>query len=174
MATLKQIDANRRNSQRSTGPLTPEGKHAASGNALQSGIYAEALISPGERAQDLETLTTEITIASIPPPLRPATSSTPSSATPGSSAVSPSPKPPPSTAIAPAALTTTKISATPPSSAPHQRKLFLLDAIQRRINATERNSKPSKRSNPRPSPRNPKSPKPLREIGFVSKKWLSP
>ena len=59
MATLKQIDANRRNPQRSTGPLTSEGKHAASGNALKSGIYAEALIIPGERAQDLETLTAE-------------------------------------------------------------------------------------------------------------------
>src|SRR6185437_8630502 len=40
-------------------PLTPEGKHAASANALKSGIYAEALIIPGERAQDLETLTAE-------------------------------------------------------------------------------------------------------------------
>jgi hypothetical protein len=59
MATLKQIDANRRNSQHSTGPVTPEGKQAASLNALKTGIYAESEVIFTERREDLETLTTE-------------------------------------------------------------------------------------------------------------------
>ena len=59
MATLKQIDANRRNSQRSTGPRTLEGKRAASTNALQSGIYAEKEVLPFEDASQLETLAAE-------------------------------------------------------------------------------------------------------------------
>ncbi len=57
MATLKQIDANRRNAQRSTGPITPEGKQSSSQNALQSGIYAEKEVLPFEDASQLETLT---------------------------------------------------------------------------------------------------------------------
>ncbi len=59
MSTLKQIDANRRNAQHSTGPRTPEGKRAASTNALQSGIYAEKEVLPFEDASQLETLTAE-------------------------------------------------------------------------------------------------------------------
>ena len=41
MATLKQIAANRRNAQRSTGPRSAEGKIASSRNSLRSGIYAD-------------------------------------------------------------------------------------------------------------------------------------
>ena len=41
MASLKQIAANRRNAQRSTGPRTPEGKIASSRNSFRSGIYAD-------------------------------------------------------------------------------------------------------------------------------------
>ncbi len=41
MASLKQIEANRRNAQRSTGPRTPEGKAAVCHNALATGIYAK-------------------------------------------------------------------------------------------------------------------------------------
>ena len=41
MPTLKQIAANRRNAQRSTGPRTAEGKIASSRNSLRSGIYAD-------------------------------------------------------------------------------------------------------------------------------------
>src|SRR3984893_1685170 len=57
MATLSQIEANRRNAQHSTGPRTPEGKAASSMNALQSGIHAESSIIPGEDAADLAALT---------------------------------------------------------------------------------------------------------------------
>jgi len=48
MATIKQIQANRRNAQRSTGPRTPEGKQAVRFNALTHGIRAESVIIPGE------------------------------------------------------------------------------------------------------------------------------
>jgi hypothetical protein len=57
MATLTQIEANRRNAQHSTGPRTPEGKAASSMNALKSGIDAESNVIPGEDAADLAALT---------------------------------------------------------------------------------------------------------------------
>ena len=41
MATEKQIEANRRNALKSTGPRTPEGKAISCRNALKSGIDAE-------------------------------------------------------------------------------------------------------------------------------------
>jgi len=52
MATTKQIEANRLNALRSTGPKTPEGKAASSRNALRHGLRARAVVFPGEdRAQ---------------------------------------------------------------------------------------------------------------------------
>jgi hypothetical protein len=48
MATLKQIEANRLNSQKSTGPRSPEGKAAVRFNALKSGIDAQSQVIPGE------------------------------------------------------------------------------------------------------------------------------
>jgi len=39
MASQKQIDANRRNAERSTGPRTPEGKAIVKNNALKHGLY---------------------------------------------------------------------------------------------------------------------------------------
>jgi hypothetical protein len=48
MASQKQIDANRANAQRSTGPKTPEGKAASSLNALKHGLTAELAVIPGE------------------------------------------------------------------------------------------------------------------------------
>ena len=59
MATQKQIDANRRNAQKSTGPTTPEGKAAVAMNALKTGIHAKSAIIKGEHPDDLETLTRE-------------------------------------------------------------------------------------------------------------------
>ena len=59
MATERQIEANRRNSQSSTGPRTPEGKSASRFNALKSGIDAQALVIPGEDPAELEALTDE-------------------------------------------------------------------------------------------------------------------
>ena len=59
MATERQIEANRRNSQSSTGPRTPEGKSASRFNALKSGIDAQSLVIPGEDPAGLEALTDE-------------------------------------------------------------------------------------------------------------------
>jgi hypothetical protein len=59
MATLKQIDANRQNAQRSTGPRTPEGKAASRFNALKSGIDAQTQVIPGEDPAQLEVLLAE-------------------------------------------------------------------------------------------------------------------
>src|ERR1700719_1901456 len=59
MATIKQIEANRLNSQKSTGPRSVEGKARSSQNALKSGIDAESLIIHGEDRAALECLTQE-------------------------------------------------------------------------------------------------------------------
>ena len=58
MATLNQIEANRRNSQLSTGPRTPEGKSVSRFNALKSGINAKAQVIPGEDPAELQAVTT--------------------------------------------------------------------------------------------------------------------
>ena len=60
MATLKQIAANRRNAQRSTGPRTPEGKSASSRNSFRTGIYAAAeAVLPAEDPEALAALAAE-------------------------------------------------------------------------------------------------------------------
>jgi hypothetical protein len=48
MATAAQINANRLNAQKSTGPRTVEGKAASSLNALKHGADAASIILPGE------------------------------------------------------------------------------------------------------------------------------
>src|SRR5579859_7940536 len=56
MATLKQFEANRRNSQKSTGPTTPEGKSAVSMNALRHGLRARTVVLPGENPTEFHQL----------------------------------------------------------------------------------------------------------------------
>lgn len=56
MATEKQIAANRRNAQRSTGPRTPTGKARSSRNALKHGILSRELIEEGESVEELAEL----------------------------------------------------------------------------------------------------------------------
>jgi hypothetical protein len=56
MATIKQIDANRRNALKSTGPRTSEGKTAASMNALRHGLRARAIVLPGENLDEFHQL----------------------------------------------------------------------------------------------------------------------
>jgi hypothetical protein len=55
MASQAQIDANRRNSQRSTGPKTEAGKARARYNALQHGTHAKTVrpVLPQENAAEL-------------------------------------------------------------------------------------------------------------------------
>ena len=59
MSTLRQIEANRRNAQKSTGPTSVTGKAVASMNALQTGIHAKSLVLPSEKLADLEQLIDE-------------------------------------------------------------------------------------------------------------------
>lgn len=56
MATLKQIEANRRNAFKSTGPKTPEGKAAVSLNSLRHGLRARTVVLPGESRQEFHRL----------------------------------------------------------------------------------------------------------------------
>ena len=57
MPTQAQINANRLNALKSTGPTSREGKAASSLNALKSGIDAWSHIIPGEDPAELEALT---------------------------------------------------------------------------------------------------------------------
>jgi hypothetical protein len=59
MSSPAQIEANRRNAQKSTGPRTPEGKAVSSQNAFQSGIDSESQIAPGENPAELLKLQNE-------------------------------------------------------------------------------------------------------------------
>ena len=56
MSTQKQIDANRLNAQKSTGPRTEEGKRASSQNAMKSGLDAESQFVLGESRQEFAEL----------------------------------------------------------------------------------------------------------------------
>ena len=59
MSTLRQIEANRRNAQKSTGPTSVTGKAVSSMNALKTGIHAKSLVLPSEKLADLEQLIDE-------------------------------------------------------------------------------------------------------------------
>ena len=59
MSTLRQIEANRRNAQKSTGPTSATGKAASSMNALKTGLHAKALLLPDEKLADLQLLIDE-------------------------------------------------------------------------------------------------------------------
>ncbi len=48
MATQKQIEANRKNAKKSTGPKTPDGKSTVAQNATKHGLTALKPLIPGE------------------------------------------------------------------------------------------------------------------------------
>jgi hypothetical protein len=56
MATLKQIEANRRNALKSTGPRTPEGKAIVSMNSLRHGLRARTIVLPNENPEEFHQL----------------------------------------------------------------------------------------------------------------------
>ncbi len=168
MATLKQIDANRRNAQFSTGPTTPEGKHASSINALKSGIYAESQTIPTENSDRLEALNSEYH-APLPTPH-------PRSPRPRRLPHPQRVAPPPSRRRRSRIFNCTcpgcthkyeasqRLRRRPPP--PHQAASSTSSRLQRRINATERNYHRSLKAlqalqPPSESPRNPKNPNPL-------------
>src|ERR1035438_9589930 len=59
MSTLRQIESNRRNAQKSTGPTSVTGKATSSMNALKTGIHAKSLVLPTENLADLDQLIEE-------------------------------------------------------------------------------------------------------------------
>ncbi|HUI58346.1 MAG TPA: hypothetical protein VLY04_25410 [Bryobacteraceae bacterium] len=61
MSTQRQIEANRLNAQKSTGPRSVEGKAVSSRNALKSGLDAEFQFVLGETRQDFAVLQCEYT-----------------------------------------------------------------------------------------------------------------
>jgi hypothetical protein len=54
MTSLKQIEANRRNALKSTGPTTPEGKERSRRNAVRHGLTAETVVAALENAEDYQ------------------------------------------------------------------------------------------------------------------------
>ncbi len=61
MTSIKQIEANRRNSLKSTGPKTEAGKRASRSNAVRHGLTAETVIGALEDAEDYKTFEAAIT-----------------------------------------------------------------------------------------------------------------
>src|ERR671920_1131121 len=56
MTSEKQVQANRRNALKSTGPKTPEGKDAVRLNANKHGLRAQEVLLPGEDEEALKEL----------------------------------------------------------------------------------------------------------------------
>ena len=54
MSSLKQIEANRRNALKSTGPTSPEGKERSRCNAVRHGLTAETVIAALEDVEDYQ------------------------------------------------------------------------------------------------------------------------
>src|SRR6476646_7796971 len=63
MTSLRQIESNRRNAQRSTGPKTQDGKQRSSRNAVRHGLTAETVIGPLEDPADYRAFEQAVTTA---------------------------------------------------------------------------------------------------------------
>ena len=60
MSTTAQIKANQRNSQKSTGPKSAEGKKAVAKNAVKHGLFSNETVIKGESAEDFEIFRDEM------------------------------------------------------------------------------------------------------------------
>jgi hypothetical protein len=61
MSSFRQIEANRRNAQKSTGPVTQEGKQHSRCNAVRHGLTAETVIGALEDAKDYKEFESAVT-----------------------------------------------------------------------------------------------------------------
>ena len=61
MTSFRQIEANRRNARKSTGPISEEGKERSRCNAVRHGLTAETVIGALEDAEDYKALEAAIT-----------------------------------------------------------------------------------------------------------------
>src|SRR5262249_28782407 len=61
MISYRQIEANRRNALKSTGPKTEAGKQVSRGNAVRHGLTAETVLSALEDAEDYKAFEAAIT-----------------------------------------------------------------------------------------------------------------
>ena len=60
MATRKQLQANRENSRKSTGPRSMAGKSIASKNSLKHGLLSQTIILPDENPEEFQELSYEL------------------------------------------------------------------------------------------------------------------
>jgi hypothetical protein len=61
MTSLRQIESNRRNALKSTGPKTETGKQSSSKNAIRHGLTAETVIEPYEDPEDYRAFEQAVT-----------------------------------------------------------------------------------------------------------------
>ena len=66
MRTEKQINANRQNAKKSSGPRTPKGKTRTAQNALKHGLLAQDSVIPSEEAADFDNHLTAIEDSYLP------------------------------------------------------------------------------------------------------------
>lgn len=66
MTSLLQIEANRRNALRSTGPRTETGRAVASRNALKHGLTADHVVLFDEHQEEFERFYAELLVAFKP------------------------------------------------------------------------------------------------------------
>src|SRR5436309_5249279 len=66
MTSVKQLEANRRNSLKSTGPRSEDGKRASRQNALRHGFTAETIIEPLEHPDEYRTFEAAIVAEYLP------------------------------------------------------------------------------------------------------------